>query len=105
MIEQVKIGAITYTVEAANDLHYTDGDSKKHGLNGEIKWATAKIRYDADLTEEVRMVTVLHEAIHGILNNAGVVGESETMVIALGYGLMALMRDNPALVEWVMKHD
>lgn len=98
MLKSLKIGAITYTVNTVDDLHRLDADGRKQWLHGHILHADAEIRIANDQAAEVKVATLWHEAVHGILNQAGIDEHPEQIVIALGYGLMQLIRNNPELV-------
>lgn len=102
MLKSIKIGPITYQVQEVKDLHTHEGDTRKY-LHGEIKWADATIRVEIDQADDRKVVTLWHEAIHGILENAGQDDHPENLVIALGFGVVQLMRDNPELVRLTME--
>ena len=97
--KQIKIGPVGYKVIEKDDLHFVDGDGKKSGLHGHILWSEAEIRVAGDQSEQVKVVTVWHEVIHGILNNAGINDHPEQVVLALGFGIVQLIRDNPDLIR------
>lgn len=99
MIDSVKIGAVHYSVAEIKDLHRLDGDGRKQWLHGQIIHADASIKIEDDQALMVKRATLLHEIMHGILHRAGFEEHPETAIIALGYGLLEVLRDNPALVE------
>jgi len=99
MIDHLKIGPVNYQVQEVNDLHDTTEDGKKRWLHGHIRYADSVIDIGADQSGDRKVITIWHEAIHGILDNAGHDGHPEALVIALGFGLVQLIRDNPALVQ------
>lgn len=91
--ETVKIGGVDYIVEYVPDLR--DGDQ---GLNGWIRYNDCKIQIDADLSDQRKRIVLWHEIVHGLLENAGAESEhDEKIVVALGYGLVQVLRDNPQL--------
>lgn len=100
--DKVQIGPIPYSVKEVDDLHDVNSEGKKLWLHGQIKWASATIEVERGQTDDVKVTTLMHEAVHGILNNAGQDDHPEAMVIALGYGLVQLLRDNPALVQVIV---
>lgn len=103
MLKSLKIGAIRYEVSEKPDLHSFNGEWKKTFLDGHIKHGEAKIYIDEELDPQVKTATIIHEAVHGILVNAGAGEEvSEKAIVALGFGLMSLLQDNPELVKMVM---
>jgi hypothetical protein len=99
MIDTLKIGAVKYTVKERDDLHTTSDDGRKLALHGHIVWASAEIRIASDQTDDMKVCTLWHEALHGILQNAGQDDHPEALIIALGYGIVALLRENPQLAE------
>jgi hypothetical protein len=99
MIDSVKIGAMTYKVELVQDLHLGEGDERKD-LHGQIWQDKLQIDVEADQNEQMQIATVLHEALHGILNHAGQDHE-ERLIIALGFGLVQFIRDNPKLIDLI----
>lgn len=98
MIESVKIGAMTYKINLVSDLHLGEGDERKD-LHGQIWQDKLQIDVEADQNEQMRIATVLHESLHGILNHAGHEDHSEQLIIALGFGLVDFIRDNPELID------
>lgn len=101
MIESIRIGPIPYSVSEVSDLHRLDDEGRKQWLHGHIDHADAVIQVCRDQSPEVKAATLLHESIHGILNQAGMSVHDEAIVISLGYGLLALIRDNPALIDYI----
>lgn len=99
-IGSVKIGAMTYKVELVPDLHIGEGDERKD-LHGQIWQDKQQIDVNADQTEVMQAASVLHESMHGILNHAGHEDHSEQMIIALGFGLVDFIRDNPELIDLI----
>lgn len=105
MIDVIRIGAIDYKVTEREDLHYVNDDGKKCALHGDIRWGAAEIRVATEQNEQVKIATLWHEAVHGILNNAGIDDHPEQIVMALGYGLVQLVRDNPELIKLTQSGD
>jgi len=91
----VRIGGTDYAVIEVKGLR--DGSTD---LNGHILYNESEIRVEAEMTAHNKWVTVWHEVIHGILEHAGHGHHEETMVIALGYGISQVLRDNPWLAEY-----
>lgn len=98
MIDKLVIGPVTYRVKELDDLHSVDDDGKKKWLHGHIVYADGEIRVANDQAADRKVITVWHEAMHGILDNAGFTEHPEAAIIALGFGLVQLIRDNPQLV-------
>ena len=98
--KQVRVGAINYQVEI-----YQDADLEKilkSPLIGACWYRLAKIGVAAGTSEQVLPAVLIHELIHAILDQAGVTKQDEQMVIALSYGLVQMLQDNPELVEYVV---
>ncbi len=104
MIDSVKIGAMTYKVVLVQDLHIGEGDERKD-LHGQIWQDKQQIDVNADQTDVMQAASVLHESLHGILNHAGHEDHSEQMIIALGFGLVDFIRDNPELIDLIQHGD
>lgn len=110
MIESVKIGAITYTVQLAK--HPAD-DGLPHlplvednkWLAGEISYTSNQIYVHAGMAEDAMRQTLLHEVTHGVLRHAGqhALNADEELVDAIAYGFMALVRDNPKLIAYLQE--
>ena len=48
--------------------------------------------------------TILHELVHALLRSVDLESaEEERVCLALGPGLLALVRDNPSLVAWLTR--
>lgn len=88
-------------VKQVDDLHYHDNEKTKHSLNGQIIYGKAFIEIEKDVDPQLVAPILVHEAVHGILHNAGHDDEDEEQVIALGYGIVSLIRDNPELVKLI----
>lgn len=101
----IKIGPISYSVSEQEDLHDVDAEYKKSWLNGHILHSTARLKVNAEMSRDVKVATLWHEVVHGILNNAGRTDDNEEHVIALGYGLMQVIRDNPELIRFTLGND
>lgn len=94
--ETIRIGGVDYAVKQINDLR-----SGNTGLNGHILYNDCEIRLEQEMTPQIKHITIWHEVIHGILEHAGISDHEEKMVIALGYGVTQVLRDNPYLREFV----
>ena len=90
--DTIRIGGTDYTVIERKDLR--DGNT---GLNGQIVYNDAEIRIEDDMTPHVKWVTLWHEALHGLLEHAGMGDHKEELILALGYGVTQALRDNPWL--------
>ena len=106
MICRLKIGPVTYRVVEMADTHMigtsSDGSGRAVALSGAIAYHDLTISVAQSNAPEMKLVTLWHEAIHGILKAAGQ-DHSENVVEALSFGLVALIRDNPELVDLTRK--
>jgi hypothetical protein len=104
MIKSLKIGPVTYRVELVRKLNAVNSEhTAMEWLNGQVLWQESLINIEEGLNEDVRRAALLHESIHAILEQAGITEHPEPAVIALGYGLLSLLRENPDLVIYVTK--
>jgi hypothetical protein len=73
--------------------------SKEEYTLGYIDYEKQKISIDADLSEEKAAITLLHEVIHGILNELNFVEENrnEHLVHGLALSLRMCLDSNPSL--------
>jgi hypothetical protein len=100
---KLKIGPVDYTVKQVKKLRDTDSEGKTRSLHGDIAWTKARIRIRKDQAESRKVVTLVHEALHGLLENAAFDGPHPENVIAiLAFGLVELLRDNPELVALIV---
>lgn len=86
--QQIRIGAVIYTVHEVDRL--TDEGLPRLGM---IHYNAGRIEIDAGMPDAVKLVTLWHEALHGLLHHAGV-KHSEGVVQALSYGLVDLFATN-----------
>lgn len=97
----IEIGATTYSVTTEKDLHATV-DDKKIGLNGHILHDEGRIKIEKGLPLTRRRLTLMHEVVHGVLENMGMDTQDEHTVLLLGYGLTDVLRRNPDLVAYIV---
>lgn len=96
-MDRVKIGAISYRIEEVLKLNGINSEGTGMAwLNGRVQCQDALIELEAELPDDVKRVALLHEAMHAILEQAGI-EHSEQVIIALSYGMVALLNDNPLL--------
>lgn len=90
----IKIGGTTYPVTYRADLN----DNHKT-LYGWIRFNASEILIEEELGPQARYAVLWHEIVHGILNHAGIDDNDEKWVSAMGYGIIQVLRDNPALIQ------
>lgn len=88
----IRIGVLDYTVRVERQPRSED-DRK---LWGEIDYGVGTIRIDTTTTPAFQAVTLWHELIHGLLEQAGQ-EQSEATCKAISFGVTQLLRDNPDL--------
>lgn len=100
MIETIKIDAVNYRVEETNDTIVVDGKE----CGAEVNYNTALIRVGNVIGEGKKAKTLMHEVFHALLFERGLdeASEDETLVNELASGTINLIRENPALVEYIL---
>ncbi len=98
----VQLGATPYTVRMVEKLHVFAADDRRTYLHGRIRYGAQLIEIDTDQAPNHMVVTLWHELLHGLIDNSGQIDPPEAEIIALGFGLVQLMRDNPLLVDLTM---
>jgi hypothetical protein len=95
----VDIGPHTYSV-----VLVPSGILKDANRAGQCNVQALVISVDAAQARSQVADTLLHEITHAILEAVGLDEDTEERVAsAMGPGLLALLRDNPALVRWVTR--
>jgi hypothetical protein len=101
VIQSVKVGPIRFDVSLVKKLNaVNDAGTGMEWLNGRVLWQESLIEIEEGLNEDVRRAALLHEVLHAVLEQAGITEHPETSVVALGYGLLQLLRANPELVAY-----
>lgn len=97
----IKIGPMNYTVTEMKNEHMIGSNSEGRAisLNADIAYSDLLIRVNAINAPDVKVASLWHETLHGILYQAGQRNHPEELIEALTYGIIAVIRDNPALVE------
>lgn len=98
MIKKIKIGSITYKVMYHDQLL----DEDDNPLNGQIDFDELIIHMDKSLKKELNKVILIHECIHGILNNAGQEDHDEQYINIISYGIMDLIKNNKSFIRYLM---
>jgi hypothetical protein len=94
-VNTIRIGPIDYEIVYVAGLR--DGDLK---LDGWFKFPESRILIEEGLSEQARRQILWHEIFHGIFNQFGGLSEDkkeETVIDALAYAVMNVLRDNPEL--------
>lgn len=89
----VNVGTLIYKVVEEPRL-------KEEGDFARIRLTEAIIEVATPMNPEVARVHILHEVIHALLMEAGIVPPHDEQYIgALAHGFIRLVRDNPELVK------
>lgn len=101
-IRRLDIGGFPYCVELVDD-DIEDENEEGGTLAGDVAYSELRIRLDRRLPEPLRKSVLLHEALHAVLYQAGHTGDNEKIVMALGYGMTQLLRQNPAFAAYLLE--
>lgn len=91
---QIQIGPLTYTVVEVEEL--ANGTSE---LYGDINYGRCRIRIAAESDGQMKLVTLWHEILHGILTGSAQTDHNEAHIDALAHGIIQVLCDNPELRE------
>lgn len=98
-IKSVKIGPLRYQLIFVERL-LSETDNK---LQGHIEYQPCTLKVEADADSQIQAVTILHEILHGLLNNVGFYKHDEKLIDTLAHGLFDVIQDNPDLIRALMK--
>ena len=98
----LKIGGTTFKVKYIPDLQSPEDNSQ---LNGRITWLDCMIRIREGLSKQKTNQVLVHEAMHGILNDYYIEDENEGIVVKMANGLYAFIVDNADFIKDLIKHD
>lgn len=92
MIDKVKIGDIEYTV-----IEELDGE-----YDGSVTHSRQLITVSPEMTAYMQRLTLWHEMFHAIFKQTGqeAARMDEGLIEALSHHIVAIIRNNPALVDW-----
>ncbi len=95
----IRIGPHTYTVKRVK--------SRKIGGDcAQIDYARLSISVSTDLVSTYAKQSLLHEIIHGVLENAGIRDQhDEQLVDAMATGILGVLRDNPDVVSYLVSDE
>lgn len=96
----IRISGITYDIV---DVYGLLDAEKAKKLNGCISYDQSKIEIESSLSDQIKMVTLLHEVIHGILSQAEMEHE-EKLISVLGYGVCGFIQDNADFITSIIDH-
>lgn len=95
-MKKIKIGGIIYGIEKVERLE--DDNQSTWGVT---QYENAHISIRDKIDKQKYYQTLIHEALHGMLHEAGVdnLANDESLVTPLGNILYQFIIDNPKLVE------
>ena len=102
MIDKVKIGGVNYAIQHQKDLHTVDDEGRKQWANARCGFSELVIEVNEGLQETLLPQVIMHESLHCMLYHAGQTEQVEAHVLALGYSVVAFMRENPEYVRSVI---
>ncbi|WP_315168710.1 hypothetical protein [Metaclostridioides mangenotii] len=76
-MKNVKIGALTYTIERTEDPIILNNKL----CSGMIDYSTLTIKIDSKLDEQVQNEVLIHEITHGIIMDRNLILEDEEMIV------------------------
>lgn len=85
--------------------HKMVSDTPERGEHvlGEVYYGTTEILIEDEQCEAMQHQTLMHEIIHVILEQSGHANNTpEDTVVALGYGVTALIQNNAELIDCIM---
>lgn len=95
MNNQIKIGARIYTIHE-QDAEENSVFKEHEEAYGYIEYPTSQIHIRSDLEITFRNETLIHEILHGLLDNTGIDEINTDMITqALAPRLSAFLVDNP----------
>ena len=93
--KSVKIGGIVYDIVEVERLLDADNHDK---LDGQIKYNKSEISIEKNMSDQIKISTLWHEVIHGILMQADVEVE-EKLITILGFAICGFVQDNKELLR------
>lgn len=102
MITSVRVGPIVYDVSVVDELHLMDGDTKIRYMGLESK-TEAYIKVCSGMKPAIEAVTLLHEILHAVYDNAGATEHSEETIDFIAHGIADIIRQNPLLLKYLQK--
>ena len=99
MIQQIRIGPLVYQVVEVERFAEPDDNGRYTRYYGQIDYGEQVIRLEANMSPERKWLTLWHEIVHALMEQAGLNQHDEQVVTILGYGIPAVLQDNPWLGE------
>jgi Zn-dependent peptidase ImmA (M78 family) len=101
MLKTIKIGPFDYSVKMYDVIKFDADEGEKYVTFGTINPGTQEISLIKGMTAQNERLTLLHEVVHGIFQNIGMVEQDESLVSALSNNLMDVIKRNPKLIDYL----
>jgi len=98
----LKIGGTVYEIEYIPNLKSPEDNSS---LNGRVTWTDSKIRVRKGLGRQRKNQVLIHEAVHGILEDYYISDEDEGVVVKLANGIYSFIVDNADFIKGIIKYN
>jgi hypothetical protein len=72
--------------------------------NADIDYAARRIQIDAALDDETKAAAIWHEGLHDILDWSNIAEHDEDAIIALSWGIVWAIQNNPELVRFTQRN-
>jgi len=92
------VGGIEYSISEETEPFSNDEGTE---LMGEVRYDMAQLRVRSSMNAQLKPGVLFHELLHAILYQAGHMKQKESVVLALEYGLLDVLRQNPRLVDYL----
>ena len=95
----IRIGPFDYELLFVERLQDEDGEA----CDGLQRYNATTIEIESTLSPESQLAAIWHEAIHAILDNAGIRPklQKENVIDAISHGILQIIRDN----QWILAHN
>lgn len=95
---KITIGTMEYSAEQVINLY-----SDSVAANGTVSFTYLKIKVDESLPECIKACVIWHEVFHALFYRAGLEPEKEEAIVRmLGYAVVEILRNNPALIAYTV---
>ncbi|WP_433322336.1 hypothetical protein ACRHK7_00370 [Weissella tructae] len=90
---KLKIGSLEYEIVYEHNPQSEEAEP----LWGDVNHNRGVIRIQENMIENMQGITVIHEALHGIMFERGMTNyqNDEELIVPLASGLVAFLKDNP----------
>lgn len=95
-IQKVKIMATEYEVVEVDQI------DKYERLLGQINYSEQTIKIDKGISEDLKMETLLHEILHGVLEKLGLndINDNEQKVQSIATTLYLVLKENNLITSF-----